>query len=355
MKRVVRLAVPPMIALALVGAFAAIRCSTLRSELGASPAVSTPALDAGEVRFLKGQTHAHSNKSGDSQTPPADVARWYAEHGFDFVVFTDHNFVTNLPAYKDTLLIPGVELTQNLETCEDPPPPGMSCLLHVNALFVDPAKASALPAAASNTRVELFGRALRATAALGGLAQINHPNFQYSADAKVLAALACQGAVLLEIANEASDSNNAGDAAHPSTEALWDAVLSEGLTIYGVATDDAHHYYDAQRVQPAYVGNLGFVMVRARKDAASIRSAMARGDFYASSGLLFSRLETLNGAIDLQTDVDADFRCIGAHGEVLSSGHGRKARCEAPATGYVRAVAQDAAGKKAWSQPLRRR
>src|SRR5262249_42784870 len=41
--------------------------------------------------YLKGQLHMHTNNSGDSATPPADAVRWYAAHGYDFVVVTDHN------------------------------------------------------------------------------------------------------------------------------------------------------------------------------------------------------------------------------------------------------------------------
>ncbi len=48
-----------------------------------------------------------------------------------------------------------------------------------------------------------------------------------------------------EVANEAVDSNNEGDATTPSTERLWDQVLDAGGRIYGVASDDAHHYADA--------------------------------------------------------------------------------------------------------------
>ncbi len=92
------------------------------------------------IGWLKGQTHVHSANSGDSATPPADVARWYAKHGYDFVVFTDHNVITTLPPHAagELITIPGVELTQNLETCDPPPAPGEACLLHVNALFVRP-------------------------------------------------------------------------------------------------------------------------------------------------------------------------------------------------------------------------
>ena len=96
--------------------------STPKAEAQAvsQSAASTPVASAG---WLKGQLHLHSNASGDSETPPDAVVRWYAEHGYDFIVFTDHNRVTEAPGVGEMLVMPGVELTQNLERC-DPPPEG---------------------------------------------------------------------------------------------------------------------------------------------------------------------------------------------------------------------------------------
>ena len=43
--------------------------------------------------WYKGNTHTHTlNSDGDST--PDDVVRWYREHGYQFLVLTDHNFLT---------------------------------------------------------------------------------------------------------------------------------------------------------------------------------------------------------------------------------------------------------------------
>ena len=86
------------------------------------------------MAWLKGQTHLHSDRSGDSRTPPEVVVRWYAEHGYDFIVFTDHNVVTRpRPSPRPTMLVlSGAELTWNAPTCG---PPTSPCNLHLNALF----------------------------------------------------------------------------------------------------------------------------------------------------------------------------------------------------------------------------
>ena len=311
--------------------------------------------------WLKGQLHAHTGNSGDSATAPASALRWFAAHGFDFVVLTDHNFVTVVPegAAGAPLAIPGVELTQNLDDCVPPPEPGMQCLLHINALFVDPARAGrfSFAATAERSRLGLYARALAATRELGGVAQLNHPNFHYAADAATIAALGRGGLALVEVANEAIDSNNAGDAGHPATEALWDAALGQGARVWAVATDDSHHYDDAAAVtargETAYVGDRGFVMVRAARTPTAIRAAIERGDFYASSGVILASLTTSDGTLALRAAEPHEVRFIGGGGRELARSSGAAASYTLrPGDVYVRAVNEAGDGRKAWTQPL---
>jgi hypothetical protein len=349
---------------------------------GASPrAVPSPSSTAAGARFLKGQLHAHSNRSGDSDTPPEEAAAWYAAHGYDFLVFTDHNRITEIPAPAGMLVIPGVELTQNLPTCDPPPEPGFACLLHINALFVaargeggaarqseqSPGAPASWGPLLGLSRVELYGRAVDRARALGGLAQLNHPNFHRGADLGVILALARRGLALIEIANQAADSDNDGDARHPSAEALWDAALAQGARVYGTATDDAHHYGDADKVRArgeiAYVGDLGFVMVRADRSAAGLRAAIEAGDFYSSTGVLLDRLEISREAISLEVH-PAELPAGAAGGEplieviadgaVISSAHTASLRFDprGRARRYLRVRITDARGRRAWSQPL---
>lgn len=314
--------------------------------------------------WLKGQLHLHSNASGDSDTPPARVARWYADHDYDFIVFTDHDRITEIDGPPGLLVFAGIELTQNLETCDPAPEPGLSCLLHVNGLFVGPDTTAlrSVVGPASAQRLELYDHALRVTEALGGLAMLDHPNFHYAADADLLSALAGRGLTLLEVANEAWDSNNQGDATHPSTEALWDAVLSTGARVWGVATDDAHHYYDAlelrERGQLPHTGDRGWVMVRARPDRASIRAAIERGDFYATNGVMLDRVDLDGESLQVAVDEDAKgshrFELIGDGGRVLQQQRGREVAFAVPPghAGYLRVRVQDRRGRRAWTQPV---
>src|SRR5690349_2121562 len=83
-------------------------------------------------RWFKGNTHTHTlNSDGDST--PDDVARWYREHGYQFLVLTDHNFLTSVDglnalhgADEKFLLVRGEEVTGRFG---DKP-------LHVNGLDV---------------------------------------------------------------------------------------------------------------------------------------------------------------------------------------------------------------------------
>jgi hypothetical protein len=251
--------------------------------LGCTRRAASP--DAGEVRWLKGQLHVHSSNSADSRTAPEAVARWYAQRGFDFIVFTDHNTVTVTPDVGGMLCIAGIEVTQNLGTCEPPPLPGTSCLLHVSGLFVDPSKPLALAEPPAATREAYYGRAIDAVRAMGGLAQLNHPNFEWGAGLPEVVAAAKRGVKLIEIDNAGVNAANEGDATHPPAETLWRDALDAGVTLYPVAVDDAHHYDDAEEAAAAgeqvFTGDHAWVMVHARKDRASIRAALERGDFYA--------------------------------------------------------------------------
>ena len=143
---------------------------------GCSPDRLKPGVDPGAERWLRGQLHVHTSNSGDSETRPQRVASWYAKHGFDFVVFTDHNFVTDETS-TDILLLRGTELTQNVEGCE-PPRPHARCLVHVSALFVDEDDPFVyFPPPASFARVALYRRGVTEALHRGGIAMINHPNF----------------------------------------------------------------------------------------------------------------------------------------------------------------------------------
>ena len=74
------------------------------------------------TKWYRGNTHTHT-KNSDGDSLPQDVTRWYATHGYDFVVITDHEHVTaveplNAEFGKDGkfLVISGQEVTDRFDT-----------------------------------------------------------------------------------------------------------------------------------------------------------------------------------------------------------------------------------------------
>ena len=76
----------------LVGSLAAALLAPAALRSRASQAGSGPA----PGRWFKGNTHTHTvNSDGDST--PDEVVRWYREHGYNFLVLSDHNYLTPRP------------------------------------------------------------------------------------------------------------------------------------------------------------------------------------------------------------------------------------------------------------------
>src|SRR5215203_140780 len=76
--------------------------------------------------WLKGNLHTHTLES-DGDSTPADVVRWYAEHGYDFLAITDHDKITRVEDSRGLVLILAEEVTDRL-----PKKP-----LHVNAIGIE--------------------------------------------------------------------------------------------------------------------------------------------------------------------------------------------------------------------------
>ena len=326
--------------------------------------------------YLKGSTHAHSNGSGDSDTSVHDVVNWYRQRDYDFIVITDHDRITEYPGAQNLLVIPGVELTNNPDRCWPPPEPGFYCRVHVNALFVSGhdrlANVDKTPGEHRGRvrwnkrgdvwRVDMYDQALREVRALGGLAQINHPTWYRGVDGILLAELGRRGARFVEVANQALAEWNDGDLDHPSAEAIWDQALVAGQTMFGIASDDAHHYDDAAmrhaRGLPVYPAGTGFVMVRAARSANAVRTAMERGDFYSSTGVYLAEIRVNEDALTVAVESPGihEIAFIGTRdgvgGQILARHRGRRAEIARPRVGYVRAVITDEHGNKAWVQPV---
>ena len=297
--------------------------------------------------WVKGNLHCHTTVS-DGDVSPDEICRTYADHGYDFLSITDHNAFVD-PASVDSaglLLIPGEELT--LVPDEDHSVP-----LHVNGLGLP----GLVSASMGYTRAQTIQNCIDAITNAGGIAQINHPNFYYAFDHKVMAETS--GARLLEVYNGHPLVFNEGDDTHIGVERMWDHLLSSGRLLFGTGVDDTHHClgeFAPERANPfrgwicARVGDL---------TVDEVLSALCNGDFYASSGVEladiavdFPKLQLIIRPVDGLTYTT---RFISDNGEILHETESLNPECELPDDGkrtYLRAKVIASDGTCAWTQPV---
>lgn len=285
--------------------------------------------------WLKGNTHAHTLES-DGDSTPAEMARWYAEHGYDFLVITDHDKVTRLQS-DAIVLIRGEEITSRL-----PKRP-----LHTNAIGIE----EAIPPATGTNAVEIMQRNVDAVRKAGGIAQINHPNFGWALSAEEL--MQIEGATLLEIWSGHPYVNMSGP---PSVEAMWDQLLTKGKRIWGVAVDDSHHLKRPWDTDVALPGKAWVVVRVDRREAKAIVNALRSGDFYASTGVELSRYavdaKSITVAVKEKNLARYVIQFIGPNGRLLQETNGPTATYTRASEPYVRAKVIDSNGKTAWCQPV---
>ena len=329
-----------------------------------APAIDAPALEAivepalagDNEQWLKGSTHVHARPSGDSTTPVTDVIRWYESNGYDFIVLTDHNKVTDAAQAPEQglIVVPGIELTHNPAGCTPKLHDSDQCRIHVNLLGVTgrPEGKVAWAERKSRDRLAKYDAALAQQKTLGGLVQLNHPSWFWGMTADLLTELARRGFSLVEIRNIQFETWNDGDVDHPSTEALWDAALLAGVTLWGVASDDAHHYGGGK-----WPAGGGWVVVKAARDPGAILASLSAGRFYSSTGVVLARAE-LDGdelVVEVPTTEPGTYSIAWIENAApVATISGRRARRRLPVTGYLRAVVTRDDGRRAWVQPARR-
>ena len=318
----------------------------LAAVLFAGVVLGTDARTQG-ARWYKGNTHTHTlNSDGDST--PDDVVKWYREHGYQFLVLTDHNFLTGVDglnalhgALEKFLVIKGEEVTDRLGDLS----------LHINGLDVG----RVVPPQGGKSVVEILQQNVDAIRKEGGIPHINHPNFRWSITADELRQV--KNNKLFEVYNGHPEVHNLGGGGVPGLEEVWDAILTKGVLLYGIAVDDAHVF--KQPGNPAVAGpGRGWVMVRSsRLEARALLDAMERGDFYASTGVVLRDYQATRERItvDVQVAGTSKYRIqfIGAGGKLLSEIAAPVASYDIKGTeGYVRARVLESNGRMAWGQPV---
>ncbi len=314
----------------------------------ATAAVSQPQFEVSKtdgLRWFKGNTHTHTDMS-DGDSPPEDVARWYKNRGYDFLVLSDHNIFVNpatLAAIQDSsfLLIPGEEVSS--EFAKKP--------VHVNGLNIRAMVEPQYDTTLSGT----IQKNVDAVRIVEGIPHINHPNFRWAIDKETL--LNVHNYSLLEIYNGHPLVNNFGGGGFAGLEEVWDYLLSNGKRVYGIAVDDAHHFkeeFSADRSNPGR----GWVMVRSPKlDADEIVRRLEAGEFYASTGVVLDDILIDARRITIHVQQRSDFKYrvdfIGRGGELLQRSESFPAQYNLKGNeSYVRAKVSDSNGHVAWVQPV---
>lgn len=291
-------------------------------------------------RFLRGNLHTHSTRS-DGKLTPEEVSRRYRAMGYDFYSLTDHFLARYDWPITDTTLhrtagfttLIGAELHSGRTSQGD--------IWHILAV--------GLPFDFARTAADESGPDLaRRAMVAGAFVAIAHPQWYglTEADGRALSFVHA-----IEIYNH----NCLIDADRADGAYLLDRMLGEGCDFSAIAVDDAHFGDEADENADAFGG---WVMVKAAENAPGpILAALKAGDFYASQGPEFHdmRLEgdTLVVRCSAVTRVMAlgpASRAVKVAGQAMTEARLDLGKLRG---GWVRVVAIDAAGRKAWASPFR--
>jgi hypothetical protein len=142
------------------------------------------------------------------------------------------------------------------------------------------------------------------------LAHLNHPNFGWAVTPEDIAHAVTER--YFEVYNGHPGVNQPGDEHRPSIDRLWDIANTirlaelEAPPLFGIATDDSHHYHDKKNGSRPF---RGWQMVRATHlTPEHIIRAIKSGDSYASSGvtLVDVNYNAADKTLELAIEPDGD-------------------------------------------------
>jgi len=294
-------------------------------------------------RFWRGNLHTHSTRS-DGVLSPEEVCRRYRDEGYDFLALTDHfvghfgyPIVDTIPFRTNQFTtILGAELHSGAMANGE--------LWHILAVglpedFAPSNTPSFVPVEDQETGAQIAARAVAA----GAFVAIAHPQWS---------GLTIEDARAIETAH-AVEIYNHGCAAgcdRPDGFAIADQLLTEGRRLTLVATDDAHFS------EPDHFG--GWVMVKSEaNEPEALLAALKRGDFYSSQGPELRDVRLEGDHVVVECSAVQSIVAIGwgtgakaVHGHSLTRGEVPLARLNN--SPWVRVAVIDAAGKRAWSNPI---
>ncbi|MBV1888048.1 MAG: hypothetical protein KUG51_02040 [Urechidicola sp.] len=323
-----------------------------------------------EFKWYRGNTHTHTLWS-DGNDFPEIAADWYKNHGYHFLVLTDHNILSRGDKWKNInkhiakndlitkyenhfgkgllelkttddktlvklktleevrsmveesgkfIMIEGMELTSTagIEKDKKKRLPVHSNVINIDEKLISKQQKTVEKQIENHNHIiaEYIEKTEHPV-----FWHINHPNFKYSNTAEQVAH--AQHAHGLEVFNPSGGCHNSGDEIRPNTEKIWDIVNTLRLKEYGYpplfacATDDTHNYHtssdhnhltDTLKDAPG----LAWVMVKSKTlSPDAISKAMQTGDFYSSTGIELKALnydaESRKISIEINAQTDVNY------------------------------------------------
>ena len=294
-------------------------------------------------RFWRGNLHTHSTRS-DGVLSPEEVCRRYRAEGYDFLALTDHFIGLYGYPIVDTVPFraPGFTTLLGAEVHSGAMANGE--LWHILAVGLPPDFAPSdspdfHPKPGQESGAEIAARAVAA----GAFVAIAHPQWSGLTleDARGITA-----AHAVEVYNHGC----AMGCDRPDGFSIADLLLTEGRRLSLIATDDAHFS------EPDHFG--GWVMVKATENTPeALLAALKDGAFYSSQGpeLRDVWVDGDHVVVESSAVVSAivQGRGTGAravHGASMTSTRVPMARLNS--SPWLRVTVIDAAGKRAWSNPI---
>ena len=295
-------------------------------------------------RFWRGNIHTHSTRS-DGVLEPVEVCRRYKAEGYDFLALTDHFIgdygypIVDTVPFRDAgfTTILGAELHSGAQENGE--------MWHILAVglpadFAPSHTPAWRPVSGQETGPALAARAVAA----GAFVAVAHPQWS---GLTVADAVSISSAHAVEIYNHGCF---AGCDRADGT-AIADQLLESGRKLTLIATDDAHFH------EPDHFG--GWVMVKARENTPeALLEALKAGDFYSSQGPELRDVRVFADRVEVESSAVVSV-IVQGHGMAARATHGHSmTRTEVSLKGrfegspYLRVTVIDAAGKKAWSNPV---
>lgn len=318
-----------------------------------------PSIAQSNKQWYRGSMHTHSFWEGGRDFPE-NIAKWYKDSGYNFVVFTEHDVIqegmkwvplpeshSSIIKYQNNFGKEWVEMVcdESIRSSDLPrfiigdqpyvrvrvksideyrskfEEPNQFLVMkgqeitdhqavHLLAFHVDELMKK------SGGEIDERGRMIKDNVAYvdeyrkrtgrNFYPVLAHPNYNWAITAEMI--IDAGDLRFFEVYNGVPESNNNGDDMRPGTDRIWDIVLAHrlennhGNIIYGLATDDAHDYDSGINGRNVGLGK-GWVMVRSETlSPNAILDALDHGDFYSSTGVILKNLQFDGTTLTVEID-----------------------------------------------------